>query len=59
MNTNNLYSPNCFPNPRIRGAKVRPCAGWEYNGSDTRKIVRAVGNEGKYLSGLGFFAPRT
>lgn len=55
MNTNNLYFRICFPNLRIRGAwwMCVPAQGRETNGSDTPRIVRALGDEGKYLSTLG------
>ena len=53
MNTRNLHSPICFPNVPVRGAQKDPLlrAGTN-NGSDTTRIVRAEGEEGKYPSDI-------
>ena len=53
MNTRNLYFRICFPNVPVMGAQKDPLlrAGTN-NGSDTTRIVRAEGEEGKYPSDL-------
>ena len=48
MNTRNLYFRICFPNLLVMGAQKNPLlrSGMN-NGSDTTRIVRAEGEEGK------------
>ena len=48
MNTRNLYFPIRFPNLPVVGTQKNPLsrAGMN-NGSDTTRIVRAEGEEGK------------
>ena len=53
MNTRNLYFRICFPNLPVMGAQKNPLlrSGMN-NGSDTTRIVRAEGGEGKYPAGI-------
>ena len=53
VDTRNLYFRICFPNLPVMGAQKNPLlrAGTN-NGSDTTRIVRAAGEEGKYTSGI-------
>ena len=53
MNTRNLYFPICFPSVPVMGAQKDPLLRADTNnGSDTTRIVRAEGEEGKYPSGI-------
>ena len=53
MNTRNLYFRIRFPNLPVMGAQKNPLLrSGTNNGSDTTRIVRAEGEEGKYPSGI-------
>ena len=53
MNTRNLYFPICFPNLPVVGAQKNPLSrAGTNNGSDTTRIVRVEGEEGKYPLGI-------
>jgi len=53
MNTRNLYFRFRFPNLPVMGAQKNPLLrSGTNNGSDTTRIVRAEGEEGKYTSGI-------